>query len=96
MFDPKIVETLASVSVKKIACGLNTLALTYRGDLYHWGPIAESKHKLIPEKIEMESSINPIRDISCGYDLNAAIDIENTLLVWTINHPTKDNSNKGS
>jgi len=67
--------------VKKVqSTKFGGVALTFRGDLYQWGPQAK----------KLETGDVPIKEIHSHFDTSLAVDIDNNLLMWSA-HDTQIN-----
>ena len=76
----KVVFPQPDESIKKIAAGQHSAAISNTGDLYIWGtlPFAEF---LKPHKISFDAT-NPFVDVSIGYGFGCAIDVAGKAYTW--------------
>ncbi|CAG9314420.1 unnamed protein product [Blepharisma stoltei] len=87
--EPKIVESLASVRVEKVACGLNhVLALTGSGKVYQWGNQSTNDDIADIEIPELLTNIDGATHISCGEHHSAVLcsHNQNNLYTWGLNN----------
>lgn len=69
------------IQIRKIYCSKISCALTFRGDVFVWGPLNGSQTP-VPELINYFKQ--PIRDLKANSYIMTAIDIDNNLWGWNI------------
>eukprot|EP00826_Nyctotherus_ovalis_P003095 TRINITY_DN10620_c0_g2_i1.p1 TRINITY_DN10620_c0_g2~~TRINITY_DN10620_c0_g2_i1.p1 ORF type:complete len:597 (-),score=149.81 TRINITY_DN10620_c0_g2_i1:248-2038(-) len=76
------VEQLAKVSMKRIAAGHHTAAVSVEGELYFWGTSAFGE-ELLPRKVVAISS--KVSDVAVGGTMGVALDAVGKVWVWGSN-----------
>ena len=81
---PQLVDSFSTLQIIKLSFSNFSSALTFRGDIYVWGPYS-NEILPTPQKLQLRTQ-PPYKDLKISSNIASAIDIDSNLWVWSTSH----------